>query len=416
MGVVDKRRKIGFLVVWLLVLGLAGGVPGKTQAESLAGQPGAPGSTAWSPASQPVAASSAPLDLPPLKAVLVVGPIDGDTGPQTIHEMANMDLAAAELEANGVAVHKFYPPHSDWDEIVVAAEGAHFFFYRGHGVYWTPPPSPVVGGFALSDGLVAPEQVRYELKLAPNAIAMLYGCFTAGSTIVNDEFVTIDADEAKRRVAQYSAPFFDIGAGAYYANWYGDAFETLVRYLFQGMTLDQAYESLGDFNPLTVERYTHPEHPELAMWLDKDYWSDSWQYDNAFAGRRDQTLETLFGPPQVAVSPQTVVTLAEPLFDERTFSLRIGSTAPVTFHWTITPTAADPTWLEVQPLQGSSGESVTVTIAPANLELGTYSASLEIVADDPTLGNYEQTIPVSLKVVEQVHTAYLPLVVSAPLR
>jgi hypothetical protein len=418
MSLIYKGRKAVSLLIWLLVAAWVGSAAGQAQAAlpapgSFEGQACEPEAATGSSVSQPVAVSSSPLDLPPLKAVLVVGPIDGDTGPHTLHEMANMDLAAAELEANGVTVHKFYPPNSDWDEIVVAAEGAQFFSYRGHGVYWTSLPNPVVGGFALNDGLVAPDQIRHELKLARNAVVMLYGCFTAGSTIWNGEFVTISADEAYRRVAQYSTPFFDIGAGAYYANWYGDAYQMLVRSLFQGMTLGQAYESLQDFNPLTVERYMHPDHPALVMWLDKDFWSDTWQYNNAFAGLRDLTLETLFGPPQVAITPHTVATLAEPETSERTFGMYIGSTSSVTFHWTITPTTANEAWFDVQPLAGSSGERVTVTFRPTGLPLGSYSAGLKIVADDPTLANYEQTIPISLQVVEQVHSAYLPLIVSA---
>jgi len=43
------------------------------------------------------AASPAALSLPPLKAVLIVGPIDGDYGSWTTQEKGNMDLAAAEL-------------------------------------------------------------------------------------------------------------------------------------------------------------------------------------------------------------------------------------------------------------------------------------------------------------------------------
>jgi len=51
--------------------------------------------------------------LPPLKAVLVVGPIDGDDGSWTQEEITSMELAASELQANGVTVHKFYTPNND---------------------------------------------------------------------------------------------------------------------------------------------------------------------------------------------------------------------------------------------------------------------------------------------------------------
>jgi hypothetical protein len=223
-----------------------------------------------------------PLALPPLKAVLVVGPIDGAGGSWTAQEKHNMDRAAAELEANGVTVHRFYTPNDDWAQIQAAAEDAHFFFYRGHGVYWSPLPHPNVGGFSLTARFVSPDEIRSELGLAPNAIVMLYGCFTAGSSGIEGD--DIDSAEAQRRVAQYSDPFFDVGAGGYYANWSGDAFQMFVRYLFQGKTLGEAYESYSDFDNATVERYTHPDHPTLAMWLDKDVRGGKPQYNNAFAG------------------------------------------------------------------------------------------------------------------------------------
>ena len=49
-----------------------------------------------------------------------------------------MELAAAEVEANGVTVYRFYTPNNNWDQIKAAAEGAHFLFYQGHGVQWRP--------------------------------------------------------------------------------------------------------------------------------------------------------------------------------------------------------------------------------------------------------------------------------------
>ncbi|MEW5960435.1 MAG: hypothetical protein AB1801_22140, partial [Chloroflexota bacterium] len=196
------------------------------------------------------------LELPPLKAVLLVGPIDGDYGSWTTQAKQDMDLAAAELEANGVEVHKFYAPNNDWEQIKDKTNGAHFLLYRGHGVYWSPMPSPTVGGFYLKNKFVSADDIRRDLKLAPKAIVMLYGYFTAGTA--GNDVGSISSAEAQRRVAQYSDPFLDIGVAGYYADWFGNAFQMFVRYLFQGMTLGQAYESYFDFNSATVERYAHP--------------------------------------------------------------------------------------------------------------------------------------------------------------
>jgi hypothetical protein len=351
--------------------------------------------------------SSFAQGLPPLKAVLLVGPIDGDDGSWTISEKQNMDLAAAELEANGVTVHKFYTPNNDWEQIKAAAERAHFLFYRGHGVYWSSPPHPTVGGFSLKNRFVSSDDIRTDLHLAPNAIVMLYGCFTAGSSSIDGG--PISSEEAQRRVAQYSDPFFDVGAAGYYANWIGSAFKMFVRYLFQGMTLGEAYESYYDFNSATVERYVHPDHPEMALWLDKDVGGYT-QYNNAFVGLPDQTLADLFQPTEMVLSLSTLTHLAEPSFPARSFTFQVDSTGPDGFTWTANVTPTDVSWMDVQPPGGSDGQEITVVVTPTGKALGTYQAGVQVVASTLEIVNGDQTIPVTLHVVERVYATYLPAV------
>lgn len=230
-----------------------------------------------------------------LKAVLIVGDIDGPTGPSTTYGKVVMDLAAAELAANGVTVHKFYTPANAWAQITTAAAGAHFLLYRGHGVYWSSLPNPTVGGFYLKGNeFISPDTIRRDLHLAANAVVIMSGaCFASGSSSVAGD--AIDSREARRRVAQYSDPFFDVGAGGYLSNWYSDAPQMFIRYLFAGMTLRQTYETFFDYNAGTVQRYAHPDHPTLVMWLDHDTYSGVENYNHAFAGRPNRTLQTLFG-------------------------------------------------------------------------------------------------------------------------
>jgi hypothetical protein len=354
--------------------------------------------------------SSLAQDLPPLKAVLLVGPIDGDGGDWTTQEKQNMDLAAAELEANGVTVYRFYTPNNDWEQIKAAAEGAHFLFYRGHGVYWSALPHPTVGGFALKDKFISSDEIRNDLHLTPNAIVMLYGCFTTGSSSIENDVV--DSAEAQRRVAQYSTPFFDLGAAGYYANWYGDAFQMFVRYLFQGMTLGQAYEAYFDFGSATVERHVHPDYPGLAMWLDKDDWGGV-KYNNAFAGLPDRALADLFQPPEMSLTLAAITHLAEPSSAARSFTFQVHGSGSDTFTWTasVTPTAA--AWVGVQPLDGSEGQQVTVVLTPTARPLGVYQASIRVVAGEPEIANGDQSLPVTLYVLDHVYTTYLPLLSEA---
>jgi hypothetical protein len=345
--------------------------------------------------------------LPTLKAVLLVGPIDGDTGPWTTQEIEYMELAATELAAQGVTVHRFYTPNNDWEQIKSVSEGAHFLLYRGHGVYWSPMPNPTVGGFALKDRFVSPDEIRNGLRLAPNAIVMLYGCFATGSA-TNDE-VAINSDEARRRVTEYAAPFVDIGVSGYYANWFGDAFQKLLRHLFQGKTLGQAYEAFYDYNAATVERYPFRSDPDRVMWLDKDNWWDDWQYNYAFVGQPDQTLQDLFGSPGMVVTPSGIVHLTDLDSSPQSFVVHVDSAGSAEFTWSasVTPRAS---WLDVQPLSGRSGQEISVVITASKQKPGTYETSIRIVADDPDIPNGDQTIPLTLRVGEEVHSTYLPTI------
>jgi hypothetical protein len=344
------------------------------------------------------------LDLPPLKAVLVVGPLD-EGGPLANQEMANMETVADELEAHGVTVHRFYTPNNNWDRIRAAAQGAHFFLYRGHGVYQPPMPHPTVGGLSLKDQIIQPDAIRTDLALAPGAIVMLYGCFTAGTSALDQG--AIGSEEAIRRVSEYSAPFVDIGVSGYYANWFGDAFQQLIRYLFLGMTLGQAYESFYDYDQATVEHYPYPNQPGLSMWLDKDYWWDDWQYNYAFVGQPDQTLQSLFGVPEMEIRPTEIVYVMDQQSPPMTFKVNVDSGGPGGFDWSAS-LETKASWLAAENLEGTSGQDLEVVVYPAGKKPGTYQADIRIVADDPSIQNRDQTVSIILHVRKELHSAYLP--------
>lgn len=358
--------------------------------------------------------------LPQLKAVLIVGPIDGDDGTWTRGEIENMEAAAEELETNGVDVHRFYTPNNDWDAIKQSAQGAHFLLYRGHGVWWpyiSDFPHPHVGGFALKDKIFSSDDIRQDLDLADNAIVMLYGCFTAGHSSHEKDHRDIGIDEAKRRVAQYSDPFFDVGASAYYANWFGSAFQMFLRYLFQGQTLGNAYESYFDFNADTVHRTTHPDHSDMAMWLDKDKWDGYWQYNNAFAGLPDETLETLFAPPaldNIVEDVSFVHSIPEDrlLSSEWQVSLDNASNDQP-LGWTV-GTAGD--WFTVSPTSGTTPGSFTIT--PNTFSTTTpavYTGAVTVtVTNPPDVEGSPQRLDLKLRVTETPFSyVYLPLVMHA---
>jgi hypothetical protein len=345
--------------------------------------------------------------LPPLKAVLVVGPIDGDYGPWTQEEKASMDLAAAELQANGVTVYKFYTPNNNWDQIKSAALGAHFLLYRGHGVYWGDAGFPSnVGGFSLKDGIISPDTLRADLHLAPNAIVMLYGCYTAGSSSADS--IRLTSAEAQRRVVLYAQPFVQNGTAGYFANWFDSAFQMFIRYLFQGQTLGQAYEAYFDFNAATVERYLHPSISGYSLWLDKDEWYDPTpQYNNAFIGIPSATLSDLFASPSVEITPDVINSLAEPLSAPLSFAVQIN-TSISDLIWTavVSPTVS---WIAA-PSQGTASDPIQITLTPPQSP-GLYQATITLQAESTTASPVELVIPVTLHVVDEIQWIYLPGVI-----
>jgi hypothetical protein len=140
--------------------------------------------------------------------------------------------------------------------------------------------------------MISPDQIRSNLHLGRNAIVMLYGCWTTGTA--GDETNTPSTD-AQTRVAQYSSPFFDVGARGYYADWNTSTFATYIELLFAGNTQGDGFKATSSFNPTGFEYYSHPEYSSLDMWLDKKVWPTGTIYDYAFAGESDAQLIDLFG-------------------------------------------------------------------------------------------------------------------------
>lgn len=356
-----------------------------------------------SPRAEAMIGPQSVLNLPSMKAVLIVGPIDGDTGSWTLDEIANMRLAENVLKANGVTVFTFYTPNNDWNQIKAAASGAQFLLYRGHGINWGGSPIKV-GGFALKNGLYSSETIRSDLKLAQNAIVMLYACYTTGSA--GGEY-NLNSAEAQRRVAMYASPFMDNGAAGYYANWFGSAFSSLLQYLFQGQTLGQAYQSYFDYKAAGVERYVFPTHPELAMWLDKDDWGSGSVYDYAFAGKANDTLQSLFGTSMVA-APQPVNYMAQAGSPVHQEALHVDGTSSLQFTWNAF-LPADPSWVRLSTSTGINGTATTLVLNPTGLAKGTYTTDLRITSSTPGVLNNDQVVKVTLMVVQFDHYIYMPV-------
>ena len=365
--------------------------------------------------SQPDQALAAPqpnaLRLPALKAVIVVGPLDGANGvpgPVTTREINAAELAADELEANGVSVTRFYTPNNNWTQIQAAANGAQFFMYRGHGIYWGALPNPPVGGIGLFERIYSNDDIRAGLKLAPNAIVMIYSCFSSGSSDTDTASITLA--EARRRVDEYSAPYFDVGASVVLTSWYPEAFQMYIRYLFQGMTLGDAYKTFYDYDPEMVDLGTHPSRPGLDFWLEYENWNPypipPYQYDSTLVGKSGATLENLFSP-LMQLSGNNINLLVKPNTSAHTVDVAVNSSWSYTFNWT----AGDPVnWINTTPTSGQSRQLVYhIQVLPGGAT-GTYDADVTVSTNDPLILNKTEKIHVHLVVTNSITKVFIPSV------
>lgn len=329
------------------------------------------------------------------KVVYVVGAVDGVDGTQTQDYINDARSNVSELRKLGMSVVEFYPPNNHWNDIKAAASDALVLVYAGHGVSWGGNP-PLVGGFSLQPGeSVHPDKIGSELRMLPGAIVLFnHVCFSAGSSATDTS--AISAEEAQRRVAQYSLPFLEAGLVGYYANWYYGFPKALLSYLAQNMTLSQAYEAFYDYNAATAERYQHPQRPEYAMWLDKDNWGGNIQYNYAFVGDAGRRLTDVPTPLSISVSPSSVYIRAALGAGPQTLAVTISASDGLAIGWTATVIGGDQPWLKVEPSTGLTGSNIYITITPPSVS-ASYQAQVLIRTDDTRVANPELLLTVNLE-------------------
>lgn len=407
------QRHFSFMGIWVLILFLlATGVKPIGAQSPDPVQPTEPPASAPAPSLPSASTSQAGptlADAPtasaliPLKAVLIVGPLEEGTQA----EIANMELAAAALQSYGVQVYKFYTPNDRWADIVAAANGAHFLLYRGHGLYWNGNVyTPQVGGFEVTERMYTSEEIKRDLKLAPNAIIMIYACFATGSSTTDPGSIT--QAEAQRRVSQYSQPFFEMGAAGYYANWYGDAFKVFITNLFSGQTLGNAFKNYSDYEASKAVALTHLAFPNLPLWLSWETWTDypikPPIYNNAFVGYADKTLADLF-QPGISLSTNQITAITKPSAPARTYQVTVQSNLGASFNWAASPAGGStPGWVSYSPASGTNGTVLNITLTPPSAT-GKFQTSLVVQSAD---GKASQTLTLTLITTDNPRYVFLP--------
>ncbi|MDV6236422.1 ankyrin repeat domain-containing protein [Leptospira ellisii] len=239
-----------------------------------------------------------------LKAVAIVGDVDGDDGPGTSGYIKNVRDVAKVLRARGVQVTEYYSPKNSWDQIRQSVQGADLVLYAGHGVGSNLTESPYrqkyVGGFALKGKFVSNDDVENALKPAPGAIVLFLGaCFTAGNMAY--DMGIIDAEETKRRISMYSFPFLKAGFQGYYATWAPWTAQSIVAELFTDKSFGAVYDSQTNQNEVT--KIDHPAYPNGKLFFHKGRQDSKTVFDYAFAGNPNAKLSSVSSP--VKEEPQS---------------------------------------------------------------------------------------------------------------
>lgn len=240
----------------------------------------------------------------PLKAVLIVGPIDAPTNQQTQAAIDAMETRASLLEGYGFQVVRFYHPNATWQNIRANLSGASIVLYHGHGFGYNPGDVNYLStggannGFCITDPdnlsgatLATQDMLIAYSQLARDAIVMNFACYSAGSSA--SDTTVVSEEVARRRVNDYSYTFLTIGAGAYFA---GGDWSYYLNYILTSLdhTIGSAYQTAPGYDPAALHAYSHTQYPANSLWLDPSVNSQGqilgWW--SAFVGDPDLTRDS----------------------------------------------------------------------------------------------------------------------------
>jgi flagellar hook assembly protein FlgD len=222
----------------------------------------------------PVAAAST------AKVVIVVGPV----GASTSHYKSDASDIAAEARRYTANVVRLTTPTATWARVKAAAQGASVFVYLGHGNGWPSiyPPfqmltkdglglDPSTGADGTRVVYYGEDYIRREIRLAPNAVVLMYHlCYASGNTEPGLAAGTFA--DARERVDNYGAGFIGAGARAVFAEGHPTHPATdYVRQLFTtARTMDQVFRAAPSRHGHVVGPYASQRTPGLRFEMDPD--------------------------------------------------------------------------------------------------------------------------------------------------
>lgn len=225
------------------------------------------------PATPAFAASAA-------KVVVIVGPVGGSTA--RYKDDANQVVAEARRYTSNVT--RIYTPGATWSRVRAAAQGANVLVYLGHGNGWpsTYPPfqtltkdglglDPVSGADSTRTVYYGEDFIRNNIRLAPNAVVLLYHlCYASGNT--EPGMAVGSVSDSRLRVDNYGAGFIGAGARAVFAE--GHPSHPAVSYVRQLFTtnrsMEQIFRGVPGYHGHLIGPYASQRTPGLGFVMDPD--------------------------------------------------------------------------------------------------------------------------------------------------
>jgi flagellar hook assembly protein FlgD len=260
----------------------------------------------------PVAAGST------AKVVIVVGPV----GSHNAHYKSDAEEIATEARRWTPNVVKITTPNATWSKVKAAMQGASVFVYLGHGNGWPSPYPPfqtvTKDGLGLdpstgADGTktvyYGEDSLRNDIRLAPNAVVLLYHlCYASGNTEPGLAVGTFA--DSRQRVDNYGAGFIGAGARAVVAEGHpAHPVVNGIRQLFStNRTMDQVFRAAPTWHGNLRGPYASQRTPGLSYQLDPDTAAPSGFYRSVI-GDLSLTASTVTGTPPAPTdrSPATFV-------------------------------------------------------------------------------------------------------------
>ena len=214
------------------------------------------------------------------KVVVVVGP----AGSSTAHYKDDARQIVAEARRYTSNVVKVFTPRATWAQVKAAAQDASILVYLGHGNGWPSRYAPfqtlTKNGFGVDPSTGADstrtvyygeEYIRRDIRLAPNAVVLLYHlCYASGNT--EPGLPVGSFADSRERVDNYGAGFLGAGARAVIAEGHpAHPVTDAIRQLFTtNRTIEQVFRNAPTFHDHVVGPFDAQRTPGMAYLLDPD--------------------------------------------------------------------------------------------------------------------------------------------------